>query len=76
MGGGQEAADVVGGLLVGVERRELQGRVASRPVEHVRQQQAADDHVGVGVVPVLGDNGGHATGVVLLGERGNTLHKQ
>ena len=65
VGGGEQAADVVGGLLVRVERHELQGKVAARAVEHVRQEQAADDHVGVGVVPVLGDNRRHAPGAVL-----------
>ena len=74
--GGQQPADVVRRPLVGVERRQLQRRVSAGAVEHVGQQQAADDDVGVGVVAVLGHDGGDPPGRRLVGWAGVPLARR
>ena len=45
--------------LVGVERDQVERRGSAFAIECVGLQQAADDDVGVRVVAVLGDDGGH-----------------
>jgi hypothetical protein len=52
MRGGQEATDVIGRPLLDIEGGQLQRRVLSRAVEHVRQDQPAGDDIRMGIMTV------------------------
>ena len=73
---GQQPAGVVGRLLVGVQRRQPQAGELALAVERIGQQQAADDHVGVRVVAILGDDGGHGFGGSIVGLGAGREHCQ
>ena len=64
---GQQPAGLVGRLLVGVQRNQPQAGELALAVERIGQQQAADDHVGVRVVAILGDDRGHGFGGRIVG---------
>jgi hypothetical protein len=59
VGARKGAADVARRNLIGVKRHQLQRRFPALAVEGIGLQQPADDDVGVRIVAVLGNDGGH-----------------
>ena len=66
---GQVARHVVGGDLVRIERHDVGAGRVPGAVRRVAAQQASDDDIGVGPMPVLGDDGGYARSPAAGGER-------
>ena len=59
---GPFAARVTLGHLIGVKRNQLEVRTLALAIERIREDQTADDHVRMRVVPILRHNGSDPLG--------------